>query len=247
MRWFRSESSCRCIVVGVFITVLCLCFTARAAAMSGFIDVNSYPVLTSVENDSVLTVNLGAKLAARFSYFSLNNYYQRAGSSRFLDVDRYYTEQNLRWQVAEDSPLDLTLQLNFRSGSNNDRQRLGFRWRVNDTQLFEGFFNQINLTYSINFHVVQFDNNDGDVWQMEHVFRLTVPELSERWYLSGFMDHTFNEQLPAGLPNNPIVAEAQLGFRLIDQLYLVTEYRRNEYRRGDVTNVAVGLEYNYRW
>lgn len=137
--------------------------------------------------------------------------------------------------------------MNFRSGDDNDRHRLGFRWRINDTQLFKAAFKAINLNWSINFHLKQFDSVPEDVWQMEHVFRMTFPALTNRLYLAGFIDYTFNENLSGNMPNNPMVGEVQLGFRIIENLFFVAEYRVNEYRRADVNNMALGLEYLIKW
>lgn len=55
------------------------------------------------------------------------------------------------------------------------------------------------------------DDADADVWQMEHVFLIKFPFITDRLYLSGFIDHTFNEDLPDGTPDDPMFAEAQLG------------------------------------
>ena len=137
--------------------------------------------------------------------------------------------------------------MNFRTGDHNDRHRLGVRWRLHDTDYLADFFQRIHLAYSINWHAVQFDSQEGRIWQLEHVFRLTLPYLSERLYLAGFIDHTFGEKLPDAVPNNPMVAEAQLGYRLLDNVFLITEYRLNQYRRSDVNNLAIGMEYIVRW
>lgn len=213
----------------------------------GFVDVNVYPYLSDVNNDNVITINILAKLNNRFSYFSLTNFGNEEDADALSELNTFYTEQNVRWQISEDSPLDLTLQMNFRSGDDNDRHRLGFRWRINDTQLLESAFKAINLNWSINFHLKQFDSVPEDVWQMEHVFRMTFPTLTNRLYLAGFIDHTFNENLSDNMPNNPIVGEVQLGFRIIENLFFVVEYRVNEYRRADVNNMALGLEYLIKW
>jgi len=213
----------------------------------GFIDANVYPYLSDVSNDNVITINILAKLNNRFSYFSLTNFGNEEDTDALSELNTFYTEQNIRWQISEASPLDLTLQMNFRSGDDNDRHRLGFRWRINDTQFFEPMFEAINLKWSINFHLKQFDSVPENVWQMEHVFRMTFPALTNRLYLAGFIDHTFNENLPDNMPKNPIVAEAQLGFRIIENLFVVAEYRVNEYRRADVNNMALGLEYLIKW
>lgn len=122
----------------LFITLIVLMpvFTVageRANSSSGFIDFNLYPILTSVDTDSVTTINIGAALNNGFSYFSLTNFYNQASEDELSDTVAYYTEQNIRWRVSDNYPIDLTAQLNFRTGDDNDRYRLGFRWRFNNT------------------------------------------------------------------------------------------------------------------
>ncbi len=226
----------------------CMCLPVQAGNSSGgFLDFNLYPYLSDVDTDNVLTINVAAKLEHRFSYFSLTNFGNQGNSEELSDVNTFYTEQNVRWQITDESPLDLTLQMNFRTGEDNDRHRLGVRWRLSDTPALSNIFKYLNMSYSINFHMVQFDSESADVRQLEHVFKLGFPYLTDRLYLAGFVDHTFNQDLATGFPNNPIVGEAQLGFRLIENLFLITEYRINEYRRSDVNNLAIGVEYKMTW
>ncbi len=239
------------LITALWLTGACLCSQGSygdiKSRFPGFLDFNSYPYLSDVDDDNGFTLNAAAKLPGRFSYFSLTNLGNLDSDSEQRDEVTYYTEQNIRWQVAEGSPLDLTLQMNFRSGANNDRHRLGVRWRLSDTQALEDAFRAINLSYSINLHAIQFDHEDPDVWQMEHVFRLGFPYISDRLYLAGFIDHTFNQELADNMPDNPMVAEAQLGYQLLDNLYLIGEYRLNQYRRSDVNNLALGIEYKVTW
>lgn len=235
-----------------FVITFGLCLSLYSLAdvknsSGGFIDVNVYPYLSDVESDNTLTINIAAKLQHRFSYFSLTNLSNQDNADELEDTRGFYSEQNIRWQVSSTSPIDLTLQMNFRSGDDNDRHRLGFRWRLNNTSGLDTFFKRINLGWSVNFHVLQFDREDPNVWQMEHVFKLKFPYLSDRLYLAGFIDHTFNQDLPDDIPSSPMVGEAQLGFRVIENLYAVCEYRVNEYRRADVNNIAVGVEYKLVW
>jgi hypothetical protein len=220
---------------------------AQKNTTGGVIDINVYPYLSDVETDSVATINVAANLPNRFSYFSLTNFSNQESSSELQDAVGFYTEQNVRWQVADESPLDLTLQLNFRSGVDNDRHRLGVRWRMNDTSALTEFFQTINLSWAVNFHLLQLDSEDAQVWQMEHSYRMTFPSLSKRLYLAGFIDHTFNQDLPAGHPQRPVVSETQLGYELMENFYAVAEYRINQYNRQDVNNIAVGLEYLIKW
>lgn len=213
---------------------------------AGYLDFNFYPYLADVDTDAVFTLNTSAELGRRFSYFSLLALGGRADESEFKDTEWYYTEQNIRWQVSEGSPLDLTVQHNMRSNA-ADRLRLGFRWRINDSGLLKPYFDAIHFKWSINFHAIQFDDQDGHVWQMEHVWRVTFPYLSDRIYLGGFIDHTMNEDNTGEVSDNPIAAECQLGVRLYENLYAVTEFRYYEYRRSDVNNLAVGVEYKIVW
>jgi len=86
-----------------------------------------------------------------------------------------------------------------------------------------------------------------NVWQMEHVFRMTLPTLSKRLYIAGFIDHTFNQNLADTMPSSPVVGEVQLGYRIIENLFIIVEHRINQYRRSDVNNTALGLEYMIKW
>lgn len=228
----------------LFAFVLCLPFTANA---NGFFDINFYPVLTDVDSDSAFTLNIAKKLPGRFSYFSLTNLYGEERSGYLPGSIRYYTEQNIRWKITDDSPLDLTFQTTLRTGADNTRHSLGVRWRLQDTNALKEFMKSINLSYSINWHAVQIDHEDGYVWQIEHVWMMKFPAISERLYLSGFMDQTFNQDLPPGLPNVPIIGETQLGFQITGGLHAIVEYRLNQYRRQDVNNLAVGLQYKFNW
>ncbi|WP_286873142.1 hypothetical protein [Spongiibacter sp.] len=229
----------------------CLPSLASAAEVKnssgGFLDFNFYPYLSDVDNDNVFTLNIAASLPNRFSYFSLTNIGNQPEDNEFSDTTTYYTEQNLRWKVTDTAPIDLTVQGNMRSGEDNDRLRLGFRWRLNDTAFLSPFFKAINLSYSINFHAVQIDDVEADVWQMEHVFAMAFPYLTDRLYLAGFIDHTFNEDLPDEVPSDPAVAEVQLGLRLVENFYAIAEWRLNQYRRSDVNNLALGVEYKIKW
>jgi len=211
---------------------------------SGFIDFNLYPFLSDIDNDTFFTVNAAANFEQRWSYFMFINISDKHGD---YNANSYYSEHNIRWQLSDNYPLDLTAQFNFRSGSNNNRQRLGIRWRLSNTSSMQNFFKSLNLFYAINLHAIQFDHEDSNVWQLEHAFMMKFPKISKNLYLSGFMDHTFNENLPGSFPKDPMVAEVQLGYEFIDNLFMVIEYRLNEYRRTDVNNLAAGIQYKINW
>lgn len=214
---------------------------------AGFLDFNLYPYMTDVDSDNVFTLNTFAKLPYGFSYFSLLNIGNQAGEAAFSDTTSFYTEQNLRFTPSAVVPIDLTLQYNMRSGDENDRLRLGFRWRLDNTPYLDVAFKAIHFAFSVNVHALQFDHEDDYVWQLEHVWRLSTPYLDNRLYFAGFIDHTFNGASPPDAPASPIVLEAQLGLRLIEEFYAIAEYRINQYRVGSETNLALGAEYVAKW
>ena len=235
------------LVLGVACLLSPLAWAGGKNTSAGFIDLNVYGYLSDIDADSVVTINTAASLPNRFSYFSLTNFINQPNKDELADSTAYYTEQNIRWQISNESPLDLTTQFNFCTGQDNDRHRLGIRWRLNDTSWLKRVFSTIHLNWAINFHAYQWDSEPGHVWQIEHTYRMTFPYLSNRLYLAGFIDHTFNQDLPDNYPSSPVVWETQLGFELFDNFYAITEYRVNEYNRNDVNNLAAGIQYLIKW
>ena len=208
------------------------------------LDLSLYPYLDRVKNDTDLTVLVNAKLPARFSYFGFMNL---RGVITDGDVVFNRSEQNLRWGLSENLPIDINFQALLIDGGANDFSQIGFSWRVSDTGFLKGVFERLNLSYRMNVYLKRFSFADDDAWQMEHFFRLTFPGISERLYLIGFLDQTFNIDLPAAFPRRPIVSEVQLGARIFDRFYAVTEYRINEFRISEKYNLAIGIEYKFRW
>lgn len=208
------------------------------------IDLNAYPYQHSIDDDVDFTALINARLPARFSYFSWTNFrgVVTSGSAEFVR-----SEQNLRYSMSSSVPLDLNLQGMFVDGSGNDYTQIGIGWRIHNTPAFESFFSRIHMIYRLTFHLRRFGTDD-DVWQMQHAFRVTTPQLSNRVYLAGWMKQTFGGDKRSGVPSEPIIGEAQFGVRLWRQLHAVAEYRINQNRpSGSRSNLAVGLEYKLRF
>lgn len=127
----------------------------------GTLDFNLYPFLSNVGSDSVATINIAAKLNASFSYFRLTNLYKQAESSELSDTNNFYAEQNIRWQIPS-TAFDVTGQFNFRTGENNDRHRLGIRWRLSNSSWLKPTLDKLHLARSINFHLIQIDHSDAN-------------------------------------------------------------------------------------
>lgn len=218
----------------------------KGNSQGGFLDFNFYPYQSKVDTDSVFTLNAFAKLPYGFSYASLLNIANQADKNPFDDTNGYYTEQNLRWALPAELPFDLTAQYNMRAGLDNDRMRFGARVRFDAVPVIKNAFKTISLVYSITFHMLQLDHEPGFVWQMEHIFRLDTPYLDRRLYLAGFVDHTFNQDVP-NVPRNPAIVEVQAGVRLIEEFHAIAEYRINQYRVDHESNLGLGAEYVIKW
>jgi hypothetical protein len=208
------------------------------------IDASLYPYLDRVSHDTDVSIAINARLSDRWSYFSYQNFNDVMGSGEAF-FNR--SEQNLRWTVSDDLPFDLAAQSILVKGSGNDVLQLGLSVRMHDVEILSRLLDRMNLIYRLTFHLKRFGSGDTSVWQMEHFFRMRFPYISDRLYLSGFLDQTFDQSLPAIFPDKPIVTEVQLGWRMAGDWYAITEYRMNEFRSGAEHNLAVGIEYKLRW
>ncbi|MFC2175765.1 hypothetical protein ACFLR1_02180 [Bacteroidota bacterium] len=207
--------------------------------ISGFADFNAY---YDTRQFSVFTINLLANLPYRFQYFSLTNF---QSPKRSFDLESLYTEQNLRWGVHKNVPLDLTFQYVIRNGKDNDDFRFGLRWVVNKTPGLDSAFHKIHLTYSVNPMFIQFRSKAKPAYMtiIEHVYRLNIAPgpLNNRLYIGGFVDQNFvysNSKVSLKW-----VSEHQLGIRLVSQLYAVAEFRINTFLPDEQYGLGYGLEY----
>lgn len=206
---------------------------------SGFIDFNGY---YDTRSYSVMTINMLARLPRRFQYFSLTNY---EGPSHSSELGSFYSEQNIRWAISDNVPLDLTYQYIMRQGARNDDHRFGVRWKASKASKLSGIFEKINMFYSVNPMFIQFRER----WQtkymtlIEHVYKIKLlkEKLGDRIYIGGFADQNFVYN------DNRLsfewVTEHQLGVRLVSQLFAVAEYRINTFLPSDKTGWGFGFEY----
>jgi hypothetical protein len=207
-------------------------------------ELSLYPYLDRVDTDTDVTLTVNARLSKRLSYFSYQNFVGvvNSGDARFGR-----SEQNLRWALSENLPLDFNLQSVIVKGNGNDQWQLGIGWRLHDTGFLKEYFDRLNLFYRITFQFKRFASSNEDAMLMEHFFKMRFPKESERFYISGFLDHNFNTDLPPAISNNPIVTEIQFGTRVFGDLFAVAEYRINQFRPSEIHNFALGVEYSFRW
>lgn len=233
----------------ILLMSLCSCLMTVEAQESGdaknvSIDFNFYPYLSDLKNDTDVTISINAQLPGRFSYFSFNSF----GDVISADSKNFrFAEHSFRWQPSAELPLDFVTQFTTIAGNGNDRVQAGVRWRLHETGFLKSFFEKINVMHTITFYAKRWDESDDDIWQMEHLFIMRFPYISDRLYLLTWLDHTFDLDPRPGVPKNPIHTESQLGVRLIGNLYATAEYRINEFRRSDVNNLAIGFEIKTRW
>lgn len=196
---------------------------------------------------NVFTLNLLANLPYRVQYFSLTNIANNIGTNQNFDANNYLSEQNLRWQPTKAVPLDLSFQWFTQSGNSNDLARFGLRWRLHETPFIKTVLDKIGLKYWITFHGFQTDFKESPGWgtQIEHVYLLPLfPKTTKnRLYVSGFADHNLLYGTAYSGNNHRWVTEHQLGIRLIDQLHMVFEFRRNEFFPQKKNGLGMGLQY----
>jgi len=207
----------------------------------GFIDLNYYYDTRDFQN---ITVNAGAQLPLDFRYYQLLTLKSPLNTikAKRSDLTDFITEINLRRPIWKDDPwwgaVDWTLQY-VDASFFKDLTRLGAR--VHFHKLPDGygdFFREtLGLRYSLDFH---FYESDGEGWQLEHVYNRQF--MDGLFYLKGFIDQSFD---PRGFF---VVQEHQIGYRLFDNFYAVTELRyKTNNRRRDKWGVGIGAEYIIRF
>lgn len=225
-------------IIGCFLLALPLAHaqvTTERKATKGLFDFNYY---RDGREFNVMTVNLLADIEGRFQYFSLTNLESEVKAADKTDSTIYYTEQNLRWKFSQDGFVSLSAQAALQSGEENDLARGGVLVDFGQVPPFKEFFKKYNFAFAVNFFPVQIDELNGNNWQMEYIYNLTIaPDIfDERLYLAGFADQNIG-------PDEVVwVTEHQLGFRTFDNFFIVAEYRINEYLSKS-TGWAGGLEY----
>ncbi len=205
---------------------------------TGYLDFNGY---NDTRHFAVLTINLMSNIHHRVQYFSLTNY---QGAKNTSDLNSLYSEQNVRWAFRKNSPIDLTLQYVLRSNNGNDDLKFGIRWKLSQSKPLVALFKKMNTFYSINPMFVQFQEHVPTKYMttIEHVYAINLfpKALNKRLYVSGFADQNFV------YANNSLifkwVSEHQVGIRMIDNVYLVAEFRINNYAAEQV-GVGYGVEY----
>lgn len=203
-------------------------------ATGGFFDFNYYK---DSRDFTVLTINLLAT-SDSLQYFGFTNFEGQAGAADSKDSALYYSEQNLRLKLTEKGILSWSFQAALQSGEQNDAFRGGILFDAGKTSLFEDFFQRHKIRFGLNFFPMQLDEQSGYNWQLEYFYNIQLAPMmtQDRLYLSGFADQNLGDQKPLW------VTEHQLGFRVIENFFLVTEYRINQFLRKK-TGMAYGLEY----
>ncbi len=213
--------------------------------ITGFVDINGYYDTRSFD---VLTVNTLVNLPFRLQYFSFINLFGNSGRADQFSLNKYYTEQNLYFSPYLNLPIDINGQWAFATGF-TDVIRIGPRWRVQDTPHLKKIFKKLNLIYLPAFFPLQYDRSKGYDALIEHFYRVQLfPKLfGDRLYSSGFADHNLLFGSDNKKNHNVFVVETQIGFRLVKRLYIVCEYRYNEFYSKKKHGLGIGLEYDFKF
>ncbi len=204
-------------------------------ATEGIFDFNYYR--DSREFNS-FTTNLLATMEGGFQYFSLTNLESEVEASDKTDSTIYYTEQNLRWQLSQNGLFMLSTQAALQSGEKNDLARAGVLVNITALSPLAEFAKAHDFAFGVNLFPIQVDELKGYHWQIEYFYKFQIARkfFADRLYLSGFADQNI------GPDKTTWVTEHQLGLRIFDNFFLVSEYRINEFLKKN-TGWATGLEY----
>lgn len=234
------------ILIFSFLVLSCIsqAHAGEKNAQWGFVNLQAY---YDIRDFNTITVDTLVGLPYRFQYFSFVNYSSPLDANNNFDTESYYTEQHLRWKLANNLPLHLTTQLDMQSGPNNDVWRTGIMWTVSDTPVLDKLFKKIHLFYTVNFSPIEIDLSSQSGWgmQIEHFYNWTIypKQLQNRVYLRGFADHNLGFDGRFG-GSQSWVTEHQLGLRVVNQFHLVAEYRYNDYLpSSDRSGLGLGVEY----
>jgi hypothetical protein len=204
-------------------------------ATEGVLDFNYY---RDSREFNVFTTNIFATVEGGFQYFSLTNLESEVEASDKTDSTLYYTEQNLRWQLSQDGLFMLSTQAALQGGEKNDIARAGVLINFSKHSSLVEFAKEHNFSFGINVFPIQLDELKGYNWQIEYIYKFQIARklFRDRLYITGFADQNI------GPDETTWVTEHQLGLRVYDNLFLVTEYRINEFLNKS-TGWATGLEY----
>lgn len=198
----------------------------------GFLDFNAY---SDTRGFNELTINALAKWENKWQYFSLTNF---TGNSESNDLSTFYTEQNIRKTIGQTN-FQFTNQNVFKTGSQNDAYRLGFRWVFSNLEWFTDLKKRCQFFASINPFILEFDEAKGvgSTRVVEYVYR--IADKKNRYVFSGFADqlHQLNNSLKFNW-----VSEHQFAIRLLKAFYAVAEYRINSFKNKPY-GLGLGLEY----
>lgn len=211
----------------------------------GYLDFNTYH---DTRNFQVNTLNAFVDLPGHFSYFSFTNWSGDLVGADAFDYNNRYGEYNLFYDKVLDSPFDLVAQYAEATGKKNNVARFGIQANAHKLKPLDKILKKINTTYKVTYFPVQIDPYDDYAFQLQHVWSMKIfpKTFHDRVYMAGFADHNFmTGDTPA---NNKAVVENQLGLRLWNNLYAVTELRWNGYYPKDKRfGVGLGLEYRFEF
>lgn len=210
----------------------------------GYFDVNGYYDTRSFD---VLTVNTLIDTPFWFQYYSFINIFGNPSSADKVSLNNYYTEQNFRI-TSMSIPVELATQY-VTATKFRDVWRFGPRIRMHDIKYFKSLFKKLHLIYTPTFFPLQYDRSPGYDALIEHFYRVDIfPKLfNNRLYIAGFFDHSLLFGSDNRKDHSKLVAENQIGVRLIKQLYVVAEYRFNGFFKSKKHGLGIGLEYLFKF
>lgn len=175
-----------------------------------------------------------SKLPYDFSVWGFVDFEGAKGTpNQQSDLSTYFLELDLRspsW-----NGLGVIAELDATTGTGNDTGRAGVYYQPKSSWLKE---NNLFLFFK-GFPV----ESNGNVRQASFAWNLTFPNLVDgRFSMGGFADWNFNS---GAQKDTNLVSDTQFRFRLIENLSLLIEYRRNDFLVNNESGTGLGLQYRF--
>lgn len=173
-------------------------------------------------------------LPAKFSIWGFVDFEgDKTKNTRQSDLSTYFLELDLR--SPDWNGFGATVELDAATSTGNDTGRLGLYYKPQSQWLKK---NNLFLFFKI----FPLETN-GDVRQFSFAWNLKFPKLLDgRFSMGGFADWNFNS---GKNKSTNLVSDTQFRFRLIEDLSLLVEYRRNEFITNNESGTGIGLQYKF--
>lgn len=210
-----------CAVMVVAIVLIATSAMAGQVRLAGYYDV--------IREQRTITVDGFSKLSERWVAWGFVDFYTNQGNQKDVadnaDTKTYFGKGTVSyriWQIDQESNIQFTAEL-IDSSWSSAIVRPGLKWM---TAGQPGW-----LSIKVLPMTIQLVEPESEIPQTGAVGMAGRLNLNDKFFLEGFVEMTFAYQDQTRY--YPLISEAQLGYRLIDRVNILMEYRYNNFVEDD--------------